>query len=585
MLFLSFFPFALYGMSWSDTSQIFHNGNRILNGEFPYRDFEYQTGFLGIFIDSICQKIFGQVYLSSLICRFAAKFGYIICIYLLLRKWSNRLIATSFCCALALNGIDGFGLNGAHIEGGNSNWAMFLITASALCIAVGLHQDEESFSPIPIGCGGFFAALIFGTRQSTGIVCIFAVSCVVMIYALREPRKYLRQLLIPFVVGILLGFCLLLAFLAFTHSLMEGLDSLLFEASSKKGIQPIEAVIDALSGGVDFSNATLVIKEVFVPLLISLCMLALIALTSKLRNYDVLTYVGMTSTLTLAVVGLSTDIGVFAYDFPRVFFSIALLLGCFFPQTSRIFFGLPHPFFPLLLSLFLGSVWAQQLSWPGRPYVSTKELIILAIVTITLSTKITFKLKRNLSVIFLFFMTGMFSYHALTQSLGTEGYGYKFYEDINYKIDSDIAKHIKVTQLKSEVFSMLARNIVPGETCFISGSAAVLYTLLECENPTRLDITNADALTQDYVDSLLSSLESNPPKWIIDTGRFGGIDGVVPESPFNQLIVEHLQRGLGILIQKYQLIETAQNLPLSKEILNGDSSHDSIYRYRLFKLK
>jgi hypothetical protein len=184
-------------------------------------------------------------------------------------------------------------------------------------------------------------------------------------------------------------------------------------------------------------------------------------------------------------------------------------------------------------------------------------------------------------------MAGMFSYHVLTQSLGTEGYRYKFYEDINYEIDSNMTKNIKVTQLKSQVFSMLARNVVPGETCFISGSAAVLYTLLECRNPTRLDLTNADALTQDSVDSLLSSLKSNPPKWIIYIGGNGGGNGeVVSEVAFNPLLVEKLHKGLNTIItNQYELRETAQNLPLSEEILKGDSSHDRIYQFRLLKLK
>ncbi len=45
------------GMNWSDIGQIFYFGNRIANGEVPYRDFPYQTGFIPLFVEAAFQHI------------------------------------------------------------------------------------------------------------------------------------------------------------------------------------------------------------------------------------------------------------------------------------------------------------------------------------------------------------------------------------------------------------------------------------------------------------------------------------------------------------------------------------------------
>jgi hypothetical protein len=583
IVFFSFFPFALYGMSWSDTSQIFHFGNRILQGEFPYRDFEYQTGFLGIYFDSIFQRTFGQAYISSIIYRFVLKFASTICIYFILRQKSNRLISLSFCCALSLYGIDGLMITTdvPHLEGGNLNLSVLFAILFALCITASLSQDEEHLSFPHIMAGGFFLALIFGARQSEGIICLFVVFCITTLYVLRDSKRYFKQLMIPLIIGVAVGYCLQLTFLMLNHSLIPALNSLIFEASSKKNIQLHKSIIDALTGGEEFSNAISIIKTQLFPGLISVCLLVVPFYQTKNIKHSSIIRLIVASPLAFVILGKLTNTAVFYYDIPRTFFSIILLFGCLFPQRSKDLLGLSNPVFPLVLSLFLGIVWSQQISWPGRPYTFDLPLIILSVLFIVFSVKISSNLKKYLALSFLFCMVLLFSIGIFTKSIGTEGYFSKRYENTNNKIESNMTEYIKVTPLKSQVFSMLKNRIQPGETCFISGSAAVLYTLLKCENPTRLDITNSDALTQKYVDDLLLMLQNNSPKWIVDTGRFGGIDGTFIKTDFNPLIVEKLQKGLEKLAEKYKIVETAQNLPAFK---SSFPVHDNIKAYRLFEL-
>ncbi|MDV2995556.1 MAG: hypothetical protein N4J56_005210 [Chroococcidiopsis sp. SAG 2025] len=54
---------------------------------------------------------------------------------------------------------------------------------------------------------------------------------------------------------------------------------------------------------------------------------------------------------------------------------------------------------------------------------------------------------------------------------------------------------------------MLRQNIKPGESCFIYGSAPVLYTLLKCKNPTLVDTTYSDFYTLNNIKKPLLHLE------------------------------------------------------------------------------
>jgi len=118
------FPLSLYGMNWSDTSQIFHFGNRILHGDFPYRDFDYQTGFIGIGIDAFFQKILGENYLSSLIARLLVKTTTLFFFYLSCRQFASRLISFSLCGGWLF-------MHPVLYRGGNDNYVTLFLSITS----------------------------------------------------------------------------------------------------------------------------------------------------------------------------------------------------------------------------------------------------------------------------------------------------------------------------------------------------------------------------------------------------------------------------------------------------------------------
>ncbi|PHK24795.1 hypothetical protein VF10_10790, partial [Nostoc linckia z13] len=278
------------------------------------------------------------------------------------------------------------------------------------------------------------------------------------------------------------------------------------------------------------------------------------------------------------------------YDVPRTFFSLALLASCIFPEKSKQFFGLPYPIFPLLMALTLGTTWAMQMSWPGRPYTDDDALIFLATLTIIMSTKISINWKKGLALAFLLITASIFSVYVIRDAIGVEAKYYipGFYQNTRYPLDHPMTKFVRVTKEKSQALSMLQENIKPGDSCFIYGSASVLYTLLDCQNPTRIDITNSDALTLKIARETVAVLKANPPKWIVDTGKGNFyIQDIYDGSPnfygsFNQLSPKELHTELQSLIGDYQFVTSVQDrFPQGEKLETRDQ--DKVFRFRLYK--
>ncbi|MFN6562573.1 MAG: hypothetical protein RMY28_022645 [Nostoc sp. ChiSLP01] len=613
------FPLSLYGMNWSDTSQIFHFGNRILHGDFPYRDFDYQTGFIGIFIDAFFQKILGETYLSSLVARFLVKITTLFLFYLSCRQFTSRLISFSLCSGWLF-------MHPVLYRGGNDNYVTLFLSITSFFIILGLNKLTEKASFIYLTTAGFFLALVMAARQSNGTICIVVTLAILLVYTLRDLKKYLLSLLAPFLLGIFLGLGLIVGVLFWNNSLSQAFYHLFIGASEKKDISTFFSLIDALSGGAIYRNSSIaeIIVYLVSPLVLCVLVFLIIANPEKLvfnQNFNsnaltatpvqrISNYGGHRGTrvfkryrlsptivlLILLIVGafLGNRIlggnNILSYDIPRTFFSLALVASCIFPEKSKQFFGLPYPIFPLLIALTLGTTWAMQMSWPGRPYTDDDVLIFSAMLTIMMSTKISTSWKKGLALAFLFITASLFSGYVVRDSIGVEAkYNIPgFYQNTRYPLEHPMTKFVKVTKEKVQAFSMLQQNIKPGDSCFIYGSASVLYTLLDCKNPTRIDITNSDALTLKIARETVSVLKANPPKWIVDTGKGGFyIQDIYNGSPnfygaFNQLSPKELHTGLQSLIGDYQLVTSVKDrFPKGEKLENRDQ--DKVFRFRLYK--
>jgi len=612
------FPLSLSGMNWSDTSQIFHFGNRILHGDFPYKDFDYQTGFIGIVIDAFFQKILGENYLSSLLARLLVKIGTLLFFYLSCRQFTSRLISFSVSSGWLF-------MHPVLYRGGNDNYVTLFLSVTIFLIILGLKNLTKKASFIYLTTAGFFLALVMAARQSNGTICILVTLAVLVVYVWRNLENYLLSVLAPFLIGIILGLGLMVGVLLWNNSLSQALYHLFIGASEKKSISTFSSLIDALSGGAIYRNSS--ISEIFIYLILPLilCILAFFItlkpeelVFNQNSNYNNVTTLSNTNfnykrqikfkifnnyrliftILLVILLIINVSLGkifldennIIFYDIPRTFFSLALIASCIFPEKSKQFLGLPYPIFPLLIALTLGTTWAMQMSWSGRPYTDDDVLIFSATLTIIMSTKISPSWKKALALAFLFITASVFSGYVVRDSIGVEAKYYipGFYQNTRYPLEHPMTKFVKVTKEKAQAFSMLQENIKPGDSCFIYGSASVLYTLLDCQNPTRIDITNSDALTLKIAREAVSVLKANPPKWIVDTGKGGFyIPDIYDGSPnfygaFNQLSPKELHTGLQSLIGDYQLVTTVKaRFPKGEKLETRDQ--DKVFRFRLYK--
>lgn len=105
----------------------------------------------------------------------------------------------------------------------STSYVYLFLSISALFIILGLNKLEKGSSTLSflyIAISGFSLALVIAARQSNGTLCILVTLGVILIYSLRNPKKYLRTLTTPFITGILLGLGSLVLFLALNQALL-----------------------------------------------------------------------------------------------------------------------------------------------------------------------------------------------------------------------------------------------------------------------------------------------------------------------------------------------------------------------------
>jgi hypothetical protein len=591
------------GLNWSDYSQIFHFGNRILNGDFPYRDFSYQTGFIVLFVNAFFQRLFGQYYFSSLAVGLLVELATLLALYFTLRQFTSRFIALNICIGLSL-------LATELISSGHEYWANLFLTISGLFIVIGCQNLESKNAYLYILLAGIYLGLTVGIRQSNGILCILVTSVVILFHSLKYGKTYIQKVTLPLIAGVGVGLVAIAGFLLFNQAMSAAIYELFIAAGEKKNFSALSGALDALSGGAFFaSSAQNAMIKIILYNLIPLSIIAGIFVLIKLspQQQALNKKIGFVLIPSLVILGIAIQeiarfgtngnhsIGqiiseILIYDIPRIALSIAFLLACLFPTKTETVLGLSSPIFSILVAFTLGTIWSMQMSWLGRSYVSTRMLMALVMLVAMMSTQIPNAWKKRLSVAFILVSIGVFSSQLITHSLGQEGIYVGFYKEANYSLEHPMTKFMTVTKEKAKAFSMLRQYIKPGDSCFIYGSAPILYTLLECKNPTILDVAYSDALTVIDARKAVVSLKANPPQWIIQTPHSpsleqqGQLEKTTSFYDFSgQPGAQELQSGLKAMMKNYLLVTTVkEQFPDGEKLETRD--FDQVIKYRLYKL-
>lgn len=597
LIFISTLPVAFLGINWSDSAQIFYFGNKILQGNFPYRDFAYQTGFLPICADAFFQRLFGATYLSSVLLGVVLKIATLIVTYLLLMQRSSRFFALAITGGLSFLFFD-------LVDGGNEYWANFFIVLSA-------YFASKRASNLILS--GVALALVLTARQTNGSVCVILLSIIWLFQSFFIKNQKIAQSFKTIFFGALLGYLIIAGFLILNQSIGAAIYELFVAAGEKKNFNPFFAVADAFLGGTLFTASLpkTIIKTLlcnFIPFCLILWSLVLDGFfTNRSSSQNphspkILIWISILMTAGFLLpeiqravlfrdyVWLKNFSDVLAYDFPRVFFTTILFLALFMPRRTENFFGMPTFSILLFSILILGSVWAMQMSWMGRGYVKTRLLVTFVWVFVALSNQISELWKKNLAKVFLCISIATFALQMMTHSAGQEGLQFGFYKSHRYELGHPMAEGIKVSREKLNLYSELKKEIKPGDTCFIYGSAPILYLMLECKNPSNLDIAYPDSLTSKSAQKAIAHLNTNPPKWIIETGQSRYLSDEPPKSisevsgPSDQPGPKMLRRAMQSLISRYQII-LEPTRPVNSKRVFGVGDLDHVFDYKLFKRK
>jgi hypothetical protein len=614
----SSFPWSLRGMNWSDFSFIFHYANKLIHGYFPYRDYVFNTGVLPIVFDYLSQKFLGERYLSSLILALFIKFLSVGIIYAILSKLKSGgkalIISTGFAFSTPLI------YNASYFYSDLFLCISFFFIILAEDKLMAMHERPLILVQAYFCFAAFFVGLnVLGARQSTGIISAFLTLISVSVITVRKPQDYLKILFVPWLSGLLIGIAAPLPILLLNDALLQAIQQIFLDAVQKKSVGGLFNVLDALTGGLYGSNTYQNFSDFQIIFSFTLSFIVVGFLLSLFFEKDILIknrlgYVNSQETGFIVLLicflcgmvileffrssgmGLGTLGNTLSYDIPRILFTILFFLVLIFKDIFKRYLGLPDLSFILIFALVLSSVWSLQLSWPGRGYISVgydlvNFMIAFLVMTIIVSsTKVKTHLKNRFSIIFFLINFTIFIGLLFGQEFQFNSYDGS-YRDNQYSLNHPIASLIKVSRYKSVVFSKMRDEIKSGDSCFVYGSGQVLYTLLDCKNPTRIDNMFYDNYTLKNAQEAVSSLGLHPPRWIIENVDKDpvSIDKAFDGSPyfygpFNQIAPKVIHTGLRRLIKDYRLIFTARELfPDGKSLKSQDS--DGVLDFVLYKHK
>jgi hypothetical protein len=603
-------PWSLRGFNLSDQSWPFHFGRRLLAGEWPYRDYVFQTGPLPVLLDAGFQTAFGPAYLSALLAAFAVKTAALLALYGLFRAGSGRAVSAALSA--------GFGcLMPLVCHSAYYHADLFLIAAA------GCFVWAERLAPRAAGlhfAAGLMLAGLVGSRQSTAVFCIPLALAAAARFAAEPGSRAARTLLLPLAGGLAAGTAALAGLLAAHGALADAVAQMFLDAPQKKRLEAAEALADALLGGFSTRVGPTAPETVFarnvVPLLWAGGAVAAAWAAARLTRRPAGPWLAALPAIGAAValagdavppinaLGLPIGEGLrdpfaerFTYDIPRWAAALALPAAVFPPTTAwfrracdRL--GLPAGATALTAALVVGYVWALQVSQPERAYVTlawrANPLTLLAAVAASaLSQRLTGRVKAWLAAAVLTAAAAPLMLHLAAGTLVVRMNPAGMSAACTEPAGSPLLAGVRLPREKAFALDRLAAAVRPGDGLFVYGSAPALYTLLGARNPTRLDVIFADFFTPADAARAAADLRADPPEWILQTGDYCDLRRPYDPDRMRGIALRHeglpiLHEALHELSADYELVAhleaeyTAAGAAITEDC-------DSVLDWRLYR--
>ncbi|HUJ61430.1 MAG TPA: glycosyltransferase family 39 protein [Kofleriaceae bacterium] len=581
--------FIRHGMCWNDPSWFFHFGHRALHGDVPYRDYVFQVGPLPIYVDAGFQELFGAKYIASVYAGVAIKILRVFVAWAIVRRLVSGRAAAAFAVWCALDPLFAF------VHHWSTAYSQLFITLAGLCLLLAsrAHGRREL---VLLALAGLSAGAVVSARQSSAVmigVVLFASTAVMAVRRHYFTAKKFAALWGGFAAALVLVF----GALALAGALGPAIQQMFLDAPQKKAVTGLDAILDAISGGAlvtwDFSWWGGFLFFLGLPIAI---VAGAVLLVRRDRPISTATIglVALPIGLVLATLVRDASFNVFN-DAPRIFFTVTTVLAVLWPDRLRAWFGMEPIVAIGLGALPLASDWALEMSFPGRGWGDGPSLVVGVLLFTCASSRLSRAAKSGMCwalaamgvLSFVLLVRAGFSPFAKAEA--TDG----TLHESRLRVQNPIMRGLAVNLPRKTTLDWLSSYVHPHSTCFIYANLPVLYDLLRCTNPTRIDTTAADFITADDANAAIEALRRAPPDFIIaqdkqwmspplDTDLGGDLtryDGLNPRASMA------IHVGLRSLLDQYESVGRAADV-LGPDLAKQASEHwDVIDGLRLYRRK
>ncbi len=503
-------PYLRSGMCWNEPSALFHYGHRVLHGDVPHADFVLHGGPLPVYVDAAFQGALGGTYKASLTAALAITILRVFVMWMLARRLAGIPAAAALAVFCALDPVF------AHAHHASTAYVSLFVTLGGLLLLLASRADGRRELGY-LAAAGLAVALVAWARPAVGLMLGAAVLAITAIL-LRRGEYFTRRRLAALWGGCAAGLALLVAVLLAAGALGPAIEQLILDPSRKEAFG-LESALDAWLGGapIDLSLTWwgTVLASFALPAAVVAGMLYLLARDREVSPRMVAA-LAIPAGIAFGIQTRYASLNLFS-DLPRLLLLAVVALAVSSPDRARRWLGLEPIAAVALAALPLASDW----SYPGAAWSETSVhvagalLIMLATARVAPRAKAIACLLLALAAATHFIIVkrrhNPFAHpRAMDASLGKNRYP----AVVNGKRHPLLLGH-RLNQARATALEWLGSRIAPGSTCFIHGNLPALYTLLGCENPTRVDTTAASLITGADAAAATAALRAAPPEHLL----------------------------------------------------------------------
>ena len=235
------------------------------------------------------------------------------------------------------------------------------------------------------------------------------------------------------------------------------------------------------------------------------------------------------------------------------------------------------------------------MSYPGRGWGDPLSLVPCTVILILASSRLTSRIKTGLCGVFAvlaLFHQAHYLYCDLNPFAKDEASDGTLSEN-RFEIDHPMLRGHQLPEQRKLIVEWLVRSVPPGSTCFMYGTIPIVYELVQCKNPTKLDVTIPDFITKGDAERALAALRANPPDFIIaQEGSWMNPplevelgDKVKYYSEINEAASRVMHMGLRAMLPDYETVGHSPDI-LGPELARRAAMYwDTLHALRIYRRK